>query len=55
LSEVETGENYTEQSENERIRKSNTILLVIGQTERQDPIEVLNNFDMLDRLGANEG
>jgi hypothetical protein len=29
-------------------------LLVTGRTERQHPIEALNNFEMFDRLGANE-
>jgi hypothetical protein len=31
-----------------------TTLLVTGQTERQHPVEALNNFEMFDRLGANE-
>jgi hypothetical protein len=50
-SEVETGEDYTEQSdfsddksENEKILRCDTILLVTGRTERQHPVEALNNF-----------
>jgi hypothetical protein len=61
LSEVEIKENYTEQSdisndesENEKIRRSDTTLLIIGRTERQHFVEALNNFEMFDRLGANE-
>jgi hypothetical protein len=60
-SEVETWEDYTEQSdisndesENEKIWRSDTTLLVTGRTERQHPVEVLNNFEMFDRLGANK-
>jgi hypothetical protein len=59
--EVETEENYTKQSnisnmnlKNEKIQRCDTILLVIGQTERQHPIKTLNNFEMFDRLGANK-
>jgi hypothetical protein len=29
-------------------------LLVTGRTERQHPVEPLNNFEIFDRLGANE-
>jgi hypothetical protein len=29
-------------------------LLVTGRTERQHPVEALNNFEMFDRLGAKE-
>jgi hypothetical protein len=29
-------------------------LLVTGRTERQYPVEALNNFEIFDRLGANE-
>jgi hypothetical protein len=54
LSEVETGEDYTEQSdfsndesENEKIQICDTILLVTGRTEMQHPVEALNNFEML--------
>jgi hypothetical protein len=60
-SEEETGENYTEQSdtsinesEDEEIQRCDTILLVTGRTERQHPVEVLNNFEMFDRLGTDE-
>jgi hypothetical protein len=54
LSEVETGEDYTEQSdfsndesENEKIQICDTILLVTGRTKMQHPVEALNNFEML--------
>jgi hypothetical protein len=59
-SEVETGEDYTElsdfsndESENEEIQRCDNIFIVIGRTERQHPVEVLNNFwDVC--LGANK-
>jgi hypothetical protein len=61
LSEVETWEDYIEQSdfsndesENEKIQRYDTTLLVTGRTERQHPVEALNNFEMFDHLGANE-
>jgi hypothetical protein len=60
-SEVETREDYTEQSdisidesENEGIQRCDIILLVTGRTERQHPVEALNNFKLFDHLGANE-
>jgi hypothetical protein len=60
-SEEEIGEDYTEQSdfsidesENEEIQKCDTTLLVTGRTERQHPVEALNNFEMFDHLDANE-
>jgi hypothetical protein len=60
-SEVETGEDYTEQSdisigesEDKEIQICDTTLLVTERTERQHPVETLNNFEMFDRLGANE-
>jgi hypothetical protein len=60
-SEVETKEDYTEQSdfsndksENEEILRCDTTLLVTGRTERQHLIKALNNFEMFDRLDANE-
>jgi hypothetical protein len=50
-SEVETGEDYTElsdfsndESENEEIQRCDNLFIVIGRTERQHPVEVLNNF-----------
>jgi hypothetical protein len=59
--EEETREDYTEQSdisidesEDEEIQRCDTTLLVTGWTERQHPVEALNNFEMFDRLGANE-
>jgi hypothetical protein len=59
-SEVEIGEDYTEQSdisidesENEEIQICDTTLLVTGRTERQHFIEALNNFEIFGRLGAN--
>jgi hypothetical protein len=59
--EKETGEDYTEQSdisidksEDEKIQRCDTTLLVTERTERHHPAEVLNNFEMFDRLGANE-
>jgi hypothetical protein len=59
--EVETREDYTEQSdisidesENEEIQRCDTTLLVSGRTESQHPVEALNNFEMFNRLGANE-
>jgi hypothetical protein len=59
--EEETGEDYTERSdfsideyEDEEIQRCDTTLLVTGRTERHHPVEALNNFDMFDRLGANE-
>jgi hypothetical protein len=42
------------ESEDEEIQRCDTILLVIGRTERQHLVEALNNFEMFDRLGANE-
>jgi hypothetical protein len=60
-SKVEIGEDYTkrsdisnDESENEEILRCDTTLLVTGRTEIQHLIEALNNFEMLDRLGANE-
>jgi hypothetical protein len=60
-SEEETGEDYIEQSdtsinesEDEEIQRCDTTLLVTGRTERQHAVEALNNFEMFDRLGANE-
>jgi hypothetical protein len=60
-SEEETGDDYTErsdfsisESEDEEIQRCDTTLLVTGRTERRHPVEVLNNFEMFDRLGANE-
>jgi hypothetical protein len=60
-SEEEIREDYTEQSdfsidesEDEEIQRCDTTLLVTGRTERRHPIEALNNFEMFDRLGANE-
>jgi hypothetical protein len=59
--EEETEEDYTEQSdilidesEDEKIQRCDIILLVTGRTERHHPVEALNNFEMFDRLGANE-
>jgi hypothetical protein len=55
------GDDYTEQydilndeSENEKIRRCDTTLVVIGRIERQHPIEALNKFEMFSYLGANE-
>jgi hypothetical protein len=60
-SEVETWDEYTEQSdilidesENEKIQRCNTTLLVTGWTEKQHPVEALNNFEMFNRLGTNK-
>jgi hypothetical protein len=60
-SEEKTGEDYIEQSdtsinesEDEEIQRCDTTLLVTGRTERQHAVEALNNFEMFDRLGANE-
>jgi hypothetical protein len=60
-SEVKIGEDYTEQSsisigesEYEKIQRCDKTLLVTERTEIQYPVEVLNNFEMFDRLGANE-
>jgi hypothetical protein len=60
-SEVGTREDYIEQSDfsndeskNEEIQRCNTTLLVTGRIERQHPIKALNNFEMFDRLSANE-
>jgi hypothetical protein len=39
---------------NKEILRCDTTLLVTGRTERQHPLEALNNFEMFDRLGANE-
>jgi hypothetical protein len=59
--EEETREDYTEQSdisidksEDEEIQRCDTTLLVTGRTERHYLVEALNNFEMFDRLGANE-
>jgi hypothetical protein len=59
--EEETGEDYTEQSdfsidesEDEEIQRCDTTLLVTGRTKRHHPVEELNNFEMFDRLDANE-
>jgi hypothetical protein len=43
-----------DESEDEEIQRCDTTLLVTGQTERHHPVEALNNFEMFDRLGANE-
>jgi hypothetical protein len=43
-----------DESENEKIQRCDTTLLVTGRTERQHPVEALKIFDMFDRLGANE-
>jgi hypothetical protein len=43
-----------DESENEKIQRCDTILLVTGRIERQHLVEALNNFEMFDRLGANE-
>jgi hypothetical protein len=60
-SEVETWENYIEQSDilndeskNEEILRCDTTLLVTGPTKRQHLVVALNNFEMFNRLGANE-
>jgi hypothetical protein len=60
-SEEETWEDYTEQSdtlidesEDEEIQRCDTTLLVTERTERQHPVEVLNNFEVFDRLGVNK-
>jgi hypothetical protein len=60
-SEEEVVEDYTKQSdtsinqsEDEKIQTFDTTLLVTGRTERQHSVEALNNFEMFDRLGANE-
>jgi hypothetical protein len=60
-SEIEIGEDYTEQSdisndgsENEEILRCDTTLLATGRTKRQHLVEALNNFEMFDRLGTNE-
>jgi hypothetical protein len=60
-SEEEIWEDYTKQSdisndesENEEIQRCDTTLLVTGWTERQHSVEALNNFEMFNRLGANE-
>jgi hypothetical protein len=60
-SEEEIREDYTEQSDfsideskDEEIQRCDTTLLVTGRTERRHSIEALNNFEMFDRLGANE-
>jgi hypothetical protein len=59
--EEETWQDYTEQSdisidesEDEEIQRCDTTLLVTGRTERQHPVEALNNFEMFDHLCANE-
>jgi hypothetical protein len=59
--EEETGEDYTEQSdfsidesEDEEIQRCDTTLLVTGRIERHHPVEALDNFEMFDRLDANE-
>jgi hypothetical protein len=56
-----TWEDYTEQSDisideskDEKIQRCDTTLLVTGRTERQHPVEPLNNFEIFDCLGANE-
>jgi hypothetical protein len=41
-------------SEDEKIQTFDTTLLVTGRTKRQHSVEALNNFEMFDRLGANE-
>jgi hypothetical protein len=43
-----------DESENEKIQRYDTTLLVTGRTKRQHPVEALNNFEMFDHLGANE-
>jgi hypothetical protein len=60
-SEEEIREDYIEQSdfsidesEDEEIQRYETTLLVTGRTERRHPVEALHNFEMFDRLGANE-
>jgi hypothetical protein len=60
-SEVETWEDYIEQSdisigefEDEEIQRCDTTLLITGRTKRQHIVEALNNFEILDHLGANE-
>jgi hypothetical protein len=60
-SEEETREDYIKQSdtsinesEDEEIQRCDTTLLVTRRTERQYPVEALNNFQMFDRLSANE-
>jgi hypothetical protein len=42
-----------DESENEGIQRCDTTLLVTERTERQHPVEALNNFEMFDHLGAN--
>jgi hypothetical protein len=55
-SEVKIGNEYTDFSndefENKEISRCDTTLLVTWWTERQHPIEALNNFEIFDRLGA---
>jgi hypothetical protein len=43
-----------DESKNEEIQRCDTTLLITGRTERRHPVEALNNFEMFDRLDANE-
>jgi hypothetical protein len=43
-----------DESENEKIWRSDTTLLIIGRTKRQPPVEALNKFEMFNRFGANK-
>jgi hypothetical protein len=62
LTGLETGGDYTEDSnildkdfKIEEPRRTNKTLLVTGRTERHHLVEALNNIEMFDYLGANEG
>jgi hypothetical protein len=59
LTVLETSEDYTEDSDildnDYEIDKPEEALLVTSRTERHHPEEVLNDIEMFDCLGANEG